>query len=281
MNDDPYAERPSVLASLEDLDVGPVPVRDIVNAGHRIKRRRRATLAGIAAATVLVIGGGLVTTQVLGSNQTDDSLVADSGAEEDATADGQELSVEVTMVDGGVDYFLGRGAATWIAESRTISYVSLRDYSSSCRPKGTATQGEDGVTLDLRVAAADGEEVPCAADARIMVATISGLEGPPDELVVTEEGETRSVAVSGALTQPGFRCADGKPPAVSMYDQAQPPPGVTLEDVVRRIPSATIVSLSSTRAVVAVVEDGVLKLEAGLMSWPNGSWSVERETSCR
>lgn len=202
MNDDPYAERPSALASLDDLDVGPAPVRDIVDAGHKIKRRRRATLAGIAAATVLLVGGGLVTTQVLGSDQADDSLVADRGAEGDTTADGRERAVDVTLVDS--QGFFEKGAATWVAESRTLTYISRLGFSSACQPAVSSTEGEDGVTLDLNVsvAAADGEEVGCSADDRVMFAAISGLDGPPAELVVTEDGVTRTVAV----TNPG---ADG------------------------------------------------------------------------
>lgn len=52
MND----ERPPTLEELDDLPLGPAPVRDLLSAGHAVKRRRRVVVSSVLAAALVVAG---------------------------------------------------------------------------------------------------------------------------------------------------------------------------------------------------------------------------------
>lgn len=176
----------------DDIPTGHAPITDILAAGQAAKRRKRRTvLAGVAAATALVIGGGFVTAQNLTGTDAprEDTFVADA-AGEDLTVKVQiGVSAEARAVRPRAD----ENAAIWDHDALRLIYVSGFGYSITCPPVGTVNRGDGGdLTLELSKSPTSDH---CGYDARQVTATISGLTAPPTELRVTEYDQTRAVPV--------------------------------------------------------------------------------------
>ena len=180
-------DRPPAIQELDSLTVGPAPIRAVLDAGHTAKRRRRTVLASVTAVAVLLVGGGFVTTQVLGNARSTDPEPAAEAAERDLVVD---VSPHV-MPSRNVGVF--QGLATWDASNATLTYVSRDTYSGgACLPIGIVE--DDGSSLALTLTA--NESQPCLGVAYIVDTTISGLTKAPTELTVTEDdGQTRTIPV--------------------------------------------------------------------------------------
>lgn len=111
MTDDTTGDRPPAIEQLDSLHVGPAPISEVLDAGRIVKRRLRTVLASIAAVTVLLVGGGFATSQVLGNNSTDDSLTADNETVTPTTpAAPHTLTVDAMFKPGGKRFFYFEGA---------------------------------------------------------------------------------------------------------------------------------------------------------------------------
>lgn len=62
MTDDTTGDRPPAIEELDNLHVGPPPVRAVIDAGHAAKRRRRTIFASVAAVAVLATGVSVAAT---------------------------------------------------------------------------------------------------------------------------------------------------------------------------------------------------------------------------
>lgn len=101
---------------------------------------------------------------------------------------------------------------------------------------------------------------------------------------------TASPATTGVdadATRWEFDCPEGQQALTSMFDRPQPPDGVSFDDLLNRIsrdPAERVVVVertASSAVVVRATRGDAPTLRAGLNIWPNGSWSVEWETTCR
>lgn len=189
MND----QTPPTLDRLwEELPVGPAPVDSLVAAGRTARRRRRRTVfAGVAAATVLVIGGVAVGTQFVG-------VPAGPGPGPATSGPGAESGLSATVGLAPREDVTVRGVAEWDEQAQTMAYFSFEGYSSSCLPEVRASL-RDGV-LDLALDPTSSGAQACTADSRAVMVTVTGLTGRPDRVDVTEYGERRDVRIqeSGA-----------------------------------------------------------------------------------
>lgn len=203
-----------------NIPTGHAPIPDILSAGQAAKRRnRRTVIAGAAAVTALVIGGGFVTAQNLTGTDTsrENTFVAD-GADGDLTVKVEGgVSTDVPALRDRTD----EHAAVWDPDTQTLIYVSRFGYSGTCPPEGTAVETQDG-SLSLKLTTPDTDE-PCTADDQKVTATITGFTAPPPALRVAEYDQTFGVPVR----------------SISELDKP------TSEDVVR-VPA--VIGMSVTRA---------------------------------
>lgn len=92
---------------LDQVPVGQAPIGDLLTAGHTAKRRQRRTLiSGVAAATVLVIGGGTIVTGALG-NGDDGEHTNESRLTGDATTGKHTITVQTSLAGPKIYYFEG------------------------------------------------------------------------------------------------------------------------------------------------------------------------------
>src|SRR6476660_6171161 len=72
-------QTPDALDRLwEDIPTGQPPIADLLATGRAAtRRRRRATIAGVAAATLLILGAGILGAQAFGDHRDPSGLVAD------------------------------------------------------------------------------------------------------------------------------------------------------------------------------------------------------------
>ncbi|WP_134765746.1 hypothetical protein [Nocardioides sp. 1609] len=104
---DNSGDRPPVIEELDNLLVGPAPIHDVIDAGRTVERRRRTILAGVTAVAVLLGGGGLASTQVLGADNPDDPPVAD---EQTTAPAAHTLAVDASLKPGGQQIHYEEGA---------------------------------------------------------------------------------------------------------------------------------------------------------------------------
>ena len=101
-----------------------------------------------------------------------------------------ESGVTVTVVDG-IDKAPAELAAStrpiarYVADAGKVIFVSAPLYSSSCPPRGSATQ--DGGTVTLTID--HGNDGNCTADAGRDTFLIESVQGVPKHLLVVEEGQ--------------------------------------------------------------------------------------------
>ena len=168
-------------------------VAELLASGPAATRRRRRTgVIGVVAAIALVLGIGGLTARVFGHG-TDGSRAGSVPG---------DLTVRISYADGrsgGGDpnpFGASRDRAVWDPQTDVVYYASGIGYSGSCRPTGTARQGDAG-SLTLKLVHYQGGGV-CTADAVGVVAAIHGVTRLPTTLTVTELGDTRDVTVTTA-----------------------------------------------------------------------------------
>jgi hypothetical protein len=88
---------------------------------------------------------------------------------------------------------------------------------------------------------------PCAL--MLLAAAMSGCGSEATSTQTTELTSFKAVATV-------FKCPSGGEPRSTIFDQAEPPDGVTLEEAVNRIPSAVVSEATASRAVAVVQVDG-------------------------
>lgn len=92
---------------LDQVPVGQAPIGDLLVAGHAAKRRQRRTLiAGVAAATVLILGGGTIATQALGKGDND-GHADESELTGDTTTPKHTITVQTSLEGPKIYYFEG------------------------------------------------------------------------------------------------------------------------------------------------------------------------------
>jgi hypothetical protein len=100
---------------LDQVPVGQAPIGDLLAAGHVAKRRQRRTLiGGVAAATVLILGGGTIATQALDKGD-DGGYTNESNLTADTTIPKHTITVQ-TSLDGPKIYYF-EGALTEVSIS--------------------------------------------------------------------------------------------------------------------------------------------------------------------
>ena len=188
--DDPRIE--ALTRASRSIHVAPLDAVQFVSTA-RVRRRRRRTIIGSVLATAVIVAGVSVATTGSSPNRDVGLDVAD---QPDAPSNRPlaDLAVSVkprSSAPGGT-----RGTATWNPTSRTVTYVPPNEY-NGCLVEGSATSAGGSVTLILdRPKVEDG--VFCTAIALTVTVTISGLSEAPNELIVSESGETTTVPVNAA-----------------------------------------------------------------------------------
>jgi hypothetical protein len=152
-------DRPPILEELDGLAIAPAPVGDILRIARTAKRRRRAVLASVAAVSVLLVGGGLVTTQVLAHDSSDSNgAVVGHGIETTPPVSPPTSSGEHAPSASCASGYPYRLAAQAFALDATVVSIAPDGSRATLQTNHWFKGGEDdSVTLDLGDPAGSGD----------------------------------------------------------------------------------------------------------------------------
>lgn len=237
-------------------------------------------MTGAAALALIVVCGTFAFARTLGETEVD-ALVADG------STSGGGLSVTVEAGASALTRSgLAGGEAVWNTTDGMLLYASRLGFSSSCPPEATLTNS-DG-SLSLQLASAVEPNRVCTADAVPVVVTITSLSTPPQQVLVTEEGnppETVAVARSATSDDVGLPCPTDQRTAVDLDvpGPGQPTPEAAVALLLPQLGQLSVGSVKSEgrRATVAAVNSAgsVVRIYSLTLAtdgwWPDGYSTCE------